>query len=275
MGLASPAWRRVLGLFVIAHGFAHAVLPLRGWLQPDLFEKDAMPMILYSVAVMGFTTGGIGLLGVTPFTAVVRPALVLASVYSLISIFTFGMGDLWWGAAIDVVLLLTALTGIYRRLPAGVSYPGWRHTVAVALASAFMLYVGCAMVLWPLYRGWGSTYPEFSMVLPGDGSERNPALQLQHAVTINAAPDQVRARLVQFGQEHPRGAFVLAPTDDGGTRFIIRTTVGSPSTTPWMAAIDMLAFELPRFITERKMMLQIKALAEERQAGQRHARRAS
>jgi len=79
MGLVTLGWRRALALLVIAHGLAHAVLPLRGWLQPDLFENDAMPLILYGVAVMGFTTAGIGLLGVTPFAAVVRPALVLAS----------------------------------------------------------------------------------------------------------------------------------------------------------------------------------------------------
>ena len=32
-----------------------------------------------------------------------------------------------------------------------------------------------------------------------------------------------------------------------------------------MAALDMLAFELPHFIMERKMMLQIKELAEQRE----------
>jgi hypothetical protein len=62
------------------------------------------------------------------------------------------------------------------------------------------------------------------------------------------------------------GAFVLQPTDDGRTRFIIRTKDGDPATTPWMAAMDMIAFELPHFIMERKMMLQIKALAEQRAA---------
>ena len=53
------------------------------------------------------------------------------------------------------------------------------------------------------------------------------------------------------------------PTEDGRTRFIIRTKVGDPATKPWIAALDMFAFELPHFIMERKMMLQIKALAEQ------------
>ena len=58
------------------------------------------------------------------------------------------------------------------------------------------------------------------------------------------------------------GAFVLEPTTDGRTRFIIRTRVGNPRTPAWAAALDMMAFELPHFIMERRMMLQIKALAE-------------
>jgi hypothetical protein len=58
------------------------------------------------------------------------------------------------------------------------------------------------------------------------------------------------------------GAFVLEPTGDGKTRFIVRTTVGHEQIPAWAAALDMMAFELPHFIMERKMMLQIKALAE-------------
>jgi hypothetical protein len=59
------------------------------------------------------------------------------------------------------------------------------------------------------------------------------------------------------------GAFVLRPVGANQTRFIVRTTVGDPATPVWMAAIDMMAFELPHFIMQRKMMLQIKQLAED------------
>jgi len=58
------------------------------------------------------------------------------------------------------------------------------------------------------------------------------------------------------------GAFVLEPTADGKTRFIIRTNVGNENTAAWAAAFDMMAFELPHFIMERRMMLRIKRLAE-------------
>ncbi|HEX6215655.1 MAG TPA: hypothetical protein VFZ38_12575 [Vicinamibacterales bacterium] len=330
MALKSPWWRRAFGLLVIAHGLAHAVMPLRGWMEPDMLERNFMPLILYGTAVLGFTTAGIGLLGLTPFTAVVRPALVLASVYSLVAIFIMDAGDLWWGAALDVVLLLTALTGIYRKLPIGPSHPGLPHRVAVSIGAVLVLYVGCAMVLWPWHRSWGSRPDELVMPLPGDRPARNPALELQHAVTIKASPDVVWAWLVQLGQDRAGfysydwlerafgarvhnvkeirpawqsrsagdfvratqpdylwgilgdqvgwtvttidpgrtlvlrnwGTFVLQPMSDGRTRFIIRSTVGDPHIAPWVAAADMMAFELPHFIMQRKMMLEIKALAE-------------
>ena len=330
MRFVTPGLRRAFALLVIAHGLAHAVLPLRGWMDPALFGHDFMPLVLYGVAVMGFTIAGIGLLGVAPFTSAVRPLLVLASGYSLIAIQVFGARDLWWGAALDVVLLITGFTGIYRRLPIGERHGRWPHRAAVATAASFLLYVSCALVLWPVHRIWGSEPSEFALALPGDPPNRNPALEIQHAVTVDAPPEAVWQWLVQLGQDRAGfysydwlerafgvdvhnvkeirpewqqreagdrvratqpgylggvlgdnlgwtvtalepgralvlrnwGGFVLHPTEDGRTRFIIRTTVGDPGIRPWMAALDMMAFELPHFIMERRMMLQIKALAE-------------
>ena len=332
--MRSAGPRRAFALLVIAHGLAHAVLPLRGWMDPALFGHDFMPHVLYAIAVMGFTIAGIGLLGVTPFTAAVRPLLVLASGYSLVAIWVFGAGDLWWGAALDVVLLFAGFTGVYRWLPIGNPHGRWPHRIAVATAMAFLLYVACALVLWPVHRLWGSQPLEFSLALPGDSADRDSGLELQHAVTINTPPDAVWPWLVQLGQDRAGfysydwlertfgadvhnvteirpewqqrqagdrvratqpgylggalgddlgwtvtalepgramvlanwGAFVLQPTEDGRTRFIIRTKVGDRDMKPWLAALDMLAFQLPHFIMERKMMLQIKALAEQRHA---------
>lgn len=330
MTLVSPGSRRTLALLVIAHGLAHAVLPLRGSMEP-LVERNFMPLILYGVAVLGFTSAGVGLFGIKPFTAVVRPFLVLASVYSLVAILTAGQAEMWWGLALDVALLLVGLTGIYRWLPQGQPHPGLPHGVAVATAAALVVYVACAFVLWPLHRGWGSQSDEFALSLPGDRADRNAALELQHAVTINAPPAAVWRWLVQLGQDRAGfysydwlerafgadvhnvkeirpewqdrqagdfvratqpdylggvfgkdigwtvthveperalvlqnwGAFVLQPTDGNRTRFIIRSTVGHPAVPAWMAALDMMAFELPHFIMQRKMMLQIKQLAEQ------------
>lgn len=341
MRFVTPGLRRAFALLVIAHGLAHAVLPLRGWMDPGMFAHDFMPLVLYGVAVMGFTIAGIGLLGVTPFTSVVRPAVVLASGYSLVAIWTFGAGDLWWGAALDVVLLFTGFAGIDRRLPIGERHGRWPHRMAVATATSFLLYVAGAVALWPVHRIWGSQPHEFMLALPGDSADRQAGLELQHAVTVNAPPEAVWPWLVQLGQDRAGfysydwlerafgadvhnvmelrpewqerrvgdrvravqpgylagvlghdlgwtvtkiqpgqalvlqnwGAFVLRPTEDGRTRFIIRTTVGDPATSPWMAAADMLAFELPHFIMERKMMLQIKALAEQWESNHDYASR--
>jgi hypothetical protein len=58
------------------------------------------------------------------------------------------------------------------------------------------------------------------------------------------------------------GAFVLAPTSDGRTRFLIRSTMSHERIPVWAAAVNLTAFQLPHFIMQRKMMLTIKALAE-------------
>src|SRR6185503_17662 len=149
--------RVALGLFVIAHGLAQAVFPMRGLVTPAaLTGGDAMPNIIYAVATVGFIVGGLGILGLTPFTAAARPALVLASAYSLVGLSRIWTPDLWFGAIADMLLLLVGLTGIYQHLPqpaAGSSR--WRHAVAEVAAAAFIAYVICAGVLWPFHRAWG------------------------------------------------------------------------------------------------------------------------
>jgi hypothetical protein len=59
------------------------------------------------------------------------------------------------------------------------------------------------------------------------------------------------------------GAFVLESDGDGGTRFLIRSTISNPEIPVWAAALNFTAFELPHFIMQRRMMLGIKALAEQ------------
>src|SRR5688572_19256561 len=62
------------------------------------------------------------------------------------------------------------------------------------------------------------------------------------------------------------GAFVLQPTDDEHTRFIIRSTMSNRSIPVWASSLNLLGFQLPHFIMQRRMMLTIKTLAEERYA---------
>jgi len=105
------------GIFVIAHGLVHSVLPIREAFSPETLALDFMPLILLGVAMMGFSIAGLGLFGVWPFSSMMRPAMVLASAYSLILMWRLGQSDLWFGAAIDVGLFLIGLTAAYRLLP--------------------------------------------------------------------------------------------------------------------------------------------------------------
>lgn len=108
--------RPALGLLVIVHGVAHAMLPME-WATPAKLAVDFMPLILFSVASIGFIVSGLGLLGLWPFTAMLRPVMVLAAAYSLILVWRFGQGASWWVTGTDLALFLIAITGLYRRLP--------------------------------------------------------------------------------------------------------------------------------------------------------------
>jgi uncharacterized protein YndB with AHSA1/START domain len=331
MSVVRAGLRPAFGLFVIAHGLAHAVMPLRGWMDPQSLAVNYMPLILYGTAVVGFTIAGLGIIGIRPCAAVARPLLMLASGYSLVAISTMSTGGLGWGVVIDSALLLTGLTGAYRYLPQPREHRhSFGHAVGVIGGGAFVIYAAASVVLWPLHRAWGSEPVEHALTLPGDRVDRNPSLELQHAVTVNAPPEAVWQWLVQLGQDRAGfysydwlerafganvhnvleirpewqsrqagdrvravqegylggvlgrdvgwtvnevqpgrvlvlqnwGAFALEPTGDGRTRFIIRTKVGNERAPAWVAALDMIAFETPHFIMERKMMLRIKSLAE-------------
>jgi hypothetical protein len=180
-----------------------------------------------------------------------------------------------------------------------------------------------------VYRGWGTRLEERALALPGDAPDRDPALEIQHAVTVQAPASAVWPWLLQIGQDRggfysydwlerafgvdvrnvteirPEwqqrapgdlvratqpgylggllgrdlgwrvlavedqralvlrhwGAFALVPDGDA-TRFIIRSPMGHADIPTWAATLDMFTFQLPHFIMERRMMLQIKALAE-------------
>lgn len=322
--------RPVLGCLVIAHGLAHAVLPLRGWMDPARLAFDFSALLFYSTIVIGFTVAGLGLFGIRWLEPATRPALVLASVYSLVSLSVMGTGGLWWGRSLDVVLFVIGITGLYRRLPAFDMTATRLRLAGETVVTAVAVYGALAVVAWPIHRAWGSTSEEHVMTLPGDPAARNRSLEVQHAVTINARPEQVWPWLVQLGQDRAGfysydwlerafgadvhnvteirpewqhrqagdlvratqphymgglfgaqpgwvvkdvqanralvlnywGAFVLEPAAGGKTRFIIRSKMGNERVPAWMAALDMMAFETPHFIMERKMMLRIKSLAE-------------
>lgn len=59
------------------------------------------------------------------------------------------------------------------------------------------------------------------------------------------------------------GAFVLVPQPGDRTRLLIRSTISHERIPAWAAALNFTLFELPHFIMQRRMLLGIKALAEQ------------
>lgn len=327
---------RILGWLVIAHGLSHAALPMRGSLAP-LSYGDWAPAALYSGSIIGFVAAGLGLLGMRPFERVISPLMVLASAWSLVAIVCLGDPGLWFGAVSDLTLLLVGLWRGYAGWPAHPSHGrGW-HAAALAGGVCLVAYVGIAALSYPASRTWGSTREEIAMALPGDNQHRDAALELQHAVTIDAPPEDVWVWLAQLGHdragfysydwlerafgvnihnvrevrpewqsikagdvvhatqpgymgglfgEHPGwtvnavtpertlildqwGTFALEPAADQRTRFIIRSTMSNRQIPVWASALNLFAFQMPHYIMQRRMMLTIKELAEERYAERR------
>jgi hypothetical protein len=118
MGYIKSGLRPAFGLFVIAHGWAHAMLPMSAWMTPEALSTDFVPVILWGVAIVGFAVAGLGVLGAWPLAWATRPLMVVASGYSLVALWRMGDGGLWWAPTVDVVLFVVGLTGAYNRLPA-------------------------------------------------------------------------------------------------------------------------------------------------------------
>jgi azurin len=318
---------RILGWLVIAHGLSHAVLPMRGSIAP-LMGGDWIPVALYAVSMIGFVAAGFGMLGMRPFDRVISPLLVLSSAWSMIAIFVLGDRSLWFGFACDAALWLIGLWRAFAGWPAHPAHRRLWHVAAMTAGFAVVLYVGVAAFTYPWHRTWGSTPDELTMALPGDAEGRDPAFELQHAVTIDAPAEDVWVWLVQLGQDRAgfysydwieraaglgihnvrevreewqslrpgdviratpanylmgevawtvsdvaperalvldnRGAFVLQQISDERTRLIIRSTLNDRNRSVWAAAANLMGFQLPHFIMQRRMMLTIKELAEQR-----------
>ena len=193
---------RALGWLAMAHGLALSVLPLRGLSADTVPLGNWMPVVLYVVGMLGYVAAGLALVGLVPLRRFASPMLVLASVYPLVGMTILGVGRVRAGAALSLAFLVIGLWRAAVGWPDATDRHGrlW-HVVAATVGVVFLTYVGVAAASWPWHRSWGSTPEELAMALPGDAPGRDPADQIQHAVTIDAPPDAVWPWLVQLGQD--------------------------------------------------------------------------
>ena len=176
---------RVLGWLVIAHGVSHAVLPLRGSLAPAMLIDDWIPVGLYAVGMIGFVAAGLGMLGLRPLDRAISPLLVLSSGLSLVALVRFADPTLWFGAACDLVLFLAGLWRAYGGWPAHPTHGRRWHAAGLGRRVRAAALRRSDDRRLPDAPTWGSTRAELAMALPGDPPPRQPALELQHAVTID------------------------------------------------------------------------------------------
>ncbi|MGE0446873.1 MAG: hypothetical protein AB7P99_16730 [Vicinamibacterales bacterium] len=258
-----------LGLGLVLHGLANGVWPLRGIDAVGAGEFWPPITALYVIAILGFVAAGLGVLGVRPLSRAVAPAALVAGVCALGAQFWRADADLWIGvllsAALPVLATLYTATWPPEELPRRATLA---HRLGSLLAVVFLAWVGVSATLWPWHRAWGTTPVEWEMSLPGAATPGDPANEILRAVTIEAPPEVV-AQVVRgrAGVLPSEGAVVLYPYEGGRTRLLIRSTISHNRIPAWLAAVNFTAFELPHFIMQRRMMLGIKAQAEQAARG--------
>jgi len=198
-----------LGIFILLHALAHAVLPLRGVLEyPPQSLASALTIVAYSLALVALFAAGVGILGSRLFGRHVTRLMGIGLVSSAVAL-TMGWDPAaWWGLALDAALAGAFVGARNIGVLAADSQPTANPArgragrwLAEAVACALVGYIAVGTVLWPWHRRWGTTPADRVLALPGDPVSRNPNYELTHAVTIDAPPDVVWAWLVQLGQD--------------------------------------------------------------------------
>ena len=128
-------------------------LPQRGQGSPARRKSTAISQTSHDGrrrAGIASRSGRISFQTLPPFNAS-RPAMVLASAYSLIAILLFRQPGLFLGGTADVILFLAGLTGAYEYLPErGRLGTGIWHDMGVSAAAMLVLVAAISVVLWPL-----------------------------------------------------------------------------------------------------------------------------
>jgi hypothetical protein len=200
--------RILAGLGLVLHGLGHAVFPLRG---AGRFANSAPAEVIvdlaWGVAMVAFAAGGFGFMGWYPFSKLWRRAVPVAVGASAVALGAFRQLDLLPGALIDVLVLVA----FYRSTSASFGTPPeavasrWARVAGSAVAVAVVGYLTLSATTRSSHHRWGTTDAELETALPGDSPDRDPAFEVNHAITIDAPPSSVWPWLVQIGQD--RGGF--------------------------------------------------------------------
>ena len=211
------AGRVAIGLLLICHALAHAVLPLRGivvypwpglWMSELVAAYSTVLLLSFSVALVALFAGGLGILGSRVFGGYAVDLVYLGVAASVVALVAGWSPVSWWGLSLDafVVGSIAAARNVRlapvfaeERLPPTT----WnlRRVLAEGMLAGLALYMTVATALWPWHRTWGATSEEQAMSLPGDVLERDPSHELIHGITIDAPVDAVWPWLVQLGQD--------------------------------------------------------------------------
>ncbi|MEO5816834.1 MAG: hypothetical protein ABIT20_16285 [Gemmatimonadaceae bacterium] len=203
--------RIILGLVVITHALAHA--------NVAIWASSAGPawlvQLLWSVALLGYLSAGLGMLRVPVIRHWWKQAMVAGTLSSIALLLLTHRLIGGVGAVIDVVLLVLVLDWGQLRTEADITAAdllGVRnlrhvalHRIAWGFGASFLVYAAAVVAVRPLYVRWGTTADERRAHLPGDDIVRDAQYTVDHGITIRAPADSVWPWLVQLGQD--RGGF--------------------------------------------------------------------
>ena len=204
--------RRFAGSFLIAHAIGHAYVGTWALNQ----QATWLAFLLWSVAVIGYCAGGLGLLRVPVLRTAWLPITFAAGVASIALCV---WSSAWWvvpGLVIDAAILVFVVGAESRRFDSEIDAVGaggsspFRHPAAIRIGWAIgvvaLAYVAVVALMRPVALRWGTSEAERDAALPGDAVFPGVAnYRIDHAITIHAPPSAIWPWLVQLGQD--RGGF--------------------------------------------------------------------
>jgi hypothetical protein len=189
--------RRAFGIFLILHGLTHTGL--------GIWVGDRAPAwivtLLWLVAVLGFLIAGFALAGVRPVRSSDARIFVLAGALASVLLLLFvAPGVRSAGIALDLLVVGLAI-GRPELFAEQKAHAGRRAAVLRVTATAFLAYLGLAILARPWYTTWGTSFAERRMSLPGDAAIPDASYRIDHAITIRAPAEAVWPWILQIGQD--------------------------------------------------------------------------